>query len=122
MLSEELLNEITGEVQNAVQIAAEAAVRAAIVRLLENKAGELTAIIEQVDVGRMVYEQMRLSVANEIGNRLRCGVWNGQEITKLVEECWPAAVDEAVKDRIRWRLGTMVEDEIKSRLANLLRS
>lgn len=76
----------------------------------------INEIIKQVDVVHLVrqavYDHFRQSVANEIGNRLRCGIYDGTKIEKLFEEVWTSELDKAIKDRIRERAYKAVDNVI----------
>lgn len=83
----------------------------------------INEIIKQVDVAHLVrqatYDSFRQSVANEIGNRLRCGIYDGTQVDKLFESVWTSELDKAIKDRIRSQAYRAVDDVIAERLKKI---
>ena len=55
-------------------------------------------------------------VANEVSNRLRCGIWNGTTVDRLFESIWTEQFDIAIKDRIRQKVYSAIDAVIKERL------
>jgi len=55
------------------------------------------------------------NLANEIGNRLRCGD-QSRDMDEAFEEVWPKELDRAIKDRIRRKINEAVEELTNERL------
>ena len=70
-------------------------------------------------VSRAIYDHFNQAVANEIGNRLRCGIYNGINIDKLFDSVWTSELDKAIQDRIRGRVNKAVDDVIAERLKKI---
>lgn len=59
------------------------------------------------------------NIANEISNRLRCGIWNGREFQKIFDENWEAALQASTIEKIRNKVGDAIDAEIKARIKKL---
>lgn len=84
---------------------------------------DINEIIKQVDVAHLVrqavYDNFRQTVANEIGNRLRCGIYDGTQVDKLFQSVWTNELDKAIQDRIRERAYKAVDNVIAERLKKI---
>lgn len=84
---------------------------------------DINEIIKQADVPHLVrvavYNDFRQSVANEVGNRLRCGVYNGTQIDELFQSAWTNEFDKAISERIRERAYKAVDGVIAERLKKI---
>lgn len=76
-------------------------------------------IDESSIVHRKLLEWMNSWVANEVGNRLRCGVYNGTGVDKLFESIWTEQLDIAIKDRIRSKVYKAIDDVIAEKLKRI---
>lgn len=80
-------------------------------------------IIKQLNVPYLVrqaiYDHFRQFVTNEIGNRLRCGIYDGTKVDTLFESVWTEELDKAIEDRIRSRIYKSIDDVIAERLKQL---
>ena len=80
-------------------------------------AAEIVKAIESSGiVHRTMLDWANQWVANEVGNRLRCGVWNGTAVDRLFDSIWTEQLDVAIKDRIRQRVYSAIDAVIKERL------
>ncbi len=80
-------------------------------------AAEIVKAIESSGlVHRTMLEWASRWVANEVGNRLRCGIWNGTAVDRLFDSIWTEQLDTAIKDRIRRRVDSAIDAVIKERL------
>lgn len=67
-------------------------------------------------VGMAMREHFENRVANEISNRLRCGIYSGTAVDKLFESVWTDQFDKAIKERIRGRVNKVIDAVIAERL------
>jgi hypothetical protein len=80
-------------------------------------AAEIVKAIESSGlVHRTMLDWANRWVANEVGNRLRCGIWNGGTVDRIFESIWTEQFDVAIKDRIREKAYAAVDAVIKERL------
>ena len=93
---------------------------------VKEEAGKLVStddIVQRADVPSIVRhaidDHFRKAVANEIGNRLRCGIYDGTSIDKLFESVWKPELDKAIQDRIRDRVDKTIDTVIAKRLKQL---
>ena len=70
-------------------------------------------------VRHAIDDHFRKAVANEIGNRLRCGIYDGTSIDKLFESVWKPELDKAIQDRIQDRVDKTIDTVIAKRLKQL---
>lgn len=77
------------------------------------------AINDSSLVHNMMCDWAKKWVANEIGNRLRCGIWNGTTVDKLFDSIWTEQLDVAIKDRIRTKVYAAIDTVIAERLKGL---
>lgn len=82
-----------------------------------------TEIIQAIEnsglVHRMMCDWSNRWVANEVGNRLRCGIWNGSTVDRLFDSIWTEQFDIAIRDRIRQRVYSAIDGAIKERLVSM---
>jgi hypothetical protein len=80
-------------------------------------------IVKQVDVAHLVrvaiYDHFRRMVANEIGNRLRCGIYDGTRVDELFQSVWTSEFDKAIQDRIRAQVHKAINDAITEKLKEI---
>jgi hypothetical protein len=67
-------------------------------------------------IHRMMLDWADRWVANEIGNRLRCGIWEGRAVDRLFDSIWTEQFDIAIKDRIRQKVNAAIDVVVKERL------
>jgi hypothetical protein len=95
----------------------------AIIKDEARKLIDITEIVKQVDVAGLVrqaiYDHFRQCVANEIGNRLRCGIYDGTKVDKLFESVWTSELDKAIQDRIRTKANKAIDEVIAERLRGM---
>src|SRR5258706_9692647 len=61
-------------------------------------AAEIVQAIESSGlVHRTMLEWANRWVANEVANRLRCGIWNGTAVDRLFDSIWTEQLDIAIK-------------------------
>lgn len=83
-------------------------------------AAEIVQAIESSGiVHRTMLDWANRWVANEVANRLRCGVWNGGTIDRLFDTIWTEQFDVAIKDRIRQKAYAAIDAVIKDRLVTI---
>lgn len=70
-------------------------------------------------IDRLIRDNVEKCVAVEVGNRLRCGIYNGTAIDKLLESIWTEQLEIALKDRIRSKAYTAIDAVIAERLKAL---
>jgi hypothetical protein len=94
--------------------------------IIKDEAGKLIDVIEivkQVDVAGLVrqaiYDHFRQCVANEIGNRLRCGIYDGTKVDRLFESVWTSELDKAIQDRIRTKVNKAIDAVVAERLRSV---
>lgn len=58
-------------------------------------------------------------VANEVGNRLRCGIWDGKTVDRIFDSIWTEQFDIAIRDRIKTKAREAVDAVIAERLKTL---
>lgn len=84
---------------------------------------DLNEIIKHIDVAHLVrqaaYDYFRQSVANEVANQLRCGIYQGTKIDLLFQSAWTSEFDKAIQERIRQRAFKAVDDVIAERLKKM---
>lgn len=84
---------------------------------------DINEIIKHVDVVHIVrqavYDHFRQSVAKEIGDRLRCGIYDGTQVDKLFQSVWTSELDRSIQDRIRERAYKAVDNVIAERLKKI---
>ena len=96
-------------------------------RKLED-APPLTAdeIVKAIESSGLVHRTMlnwaNRWVANEVENRLRCGIWNGGTVDRLFDSIWTTAFDKAIQDRIRQKVNSAIDAVVKERLVAILAS
>jgi len=78
---------------------------AQIVKLVENCPAFKNAI----------YDYFKDRVANEVGNRLRCGCYEGTQVDALFDKVWSESLDSAMEERISRCISTKVDNLIKAR-------
>jgi len=66
-----------------------------------------------------IYKYFDKRVATEVGNRLRCGIYDGTKVDDLFEKVWTPELDKAMEDRIIRRLDNKINDMIKTKLAKI---
>jgi hypothetical protein len=83
-------------------------------------AAEIVRAIESSGiVHRTMLDWANRWVANEVANRLRCGIWDGTTVGRLFDTIWTEQFDVAIKDRIRQKANAAIDAVIKERLATL---
>ena len=81
---------------------------------------EITREIENSHlIHRHMLDWMHRWVANEVGNRLRCGIWNGGSVDRLFDSIWTEQFDVAIKDRIKRKVDSAIDAVVKERLTAL---
>lgn len=80
-------------------------------------AKELTKILDESRiVHTLVRTHFKSWVENEIGNRLRCGIYDGGTVNRLFDSIWTEQFDIAIKERIRERVNKAIDAIVKERL------
>ena len=79
---------------------------------------QLVKMIDNVS-HRLLTDHFQKSIANEIGNRLRCGCYNGTDVDKLFESVWTNELDRAIKDRIESKVYKAIDTVIAERLRQM---
>ena len=83
----------------------------------------LVAMVESSDVvSKVIYDYFKTRVENEVGNRLRCGIYNGTQVDRLLDSVWTEQLDIAIKDRIRFWVYTSIDAIITEKLESMLES
>lgn len=77
-------------------------------------------IVKEIENSGLVHRTMldwaNRWVATEVGNRLRCGIWNGGTVDRLFDSIWTEQFDIAIKDRIKTKVNSAIDAVIKERL------
>lgn len=69
---------------------------------LSESPDELAAAIEESGVlRRAIREFFERTAATEVGNRLRCGIYNGLQVDKIFDSIWTAEFETALQDRAK---------------------
>lgn len=77
----------------------------------------LVKIIDESNVlNRLVREHLEKWTATEIGNRFRCGIYDGFRMDKLFDSLWNEEFDKAIKDRIRIKVYAAIDAVIADKL------
>lgn len=80
-------------------------------------------IIQAIEKSNLVHNMMldwsKRWVATEIGNRLRCGIYDGGAVDRLFESIWTEQFDTAIKDRIKQKVNSAIDAVIKDRLVTI---
>lgn len=80
-------------------------------------------IVKEIESSGLVHRTMldwaNRWVANEVGNRLRCGIWDGTTVDRVFDSIWTEQFDIAIKDRIRQKVYSAIDAVIKEKLATL---
>jgi hypothetical protein len=87
----------------------------------ENEEALVIRIMETEVFRKAVYERNEARLATEIGNRLRCGIYNALEMDALFERVWVKELDKALEDRVRQKIDKYVSTEVKTRIQALLK-
>jgi len=86
----------------------------------EISVSSLTAIVEESGtIRRMIREYFEKSVATEIGNRLRCGIYDGLKMDDVFESVWNEQFDRAIQDRIRQKVHSAIDTVVAERLKKI---
>lgn len=84
------------------------------------KVEEIVKAIESNNlVHKLMCEWADRWVANEVGNRLRCGCWDGIKVDRIFDSIWDEQFDVAIKDRIQKRVFAAIDEVIAERLKKL---
>jgi hypothetical protein len=112
------INDFSENINNIINRSVEKKVTS----LMGNPA-KLVSIVENCPAFKdAIYDYFKKSVAVEIGNRLRCGIYNGTEIDKLFNDVWTDELDKAMKDRLSRKIDVEIENMIKAKLNSVLKS
>lgn len=85
-------------------------------------AAEIVKTIEDSGlVHRTMLDWANRWVANEVANRLHCGIWDGATVDRLFDTIWTEQFDVAIKYRIREKARAAVDAVIKERLTIMLK-
>ena len=57
--------------------------------------------------------------ATTVGNRLRCGIYDGLNMDKIFDSVWTRQFDTAIADRIRKKVNESIDSVISERLKKL---
>ncbi len=79
-------------------------------------------IIKEIEISGMVHRSMcdwaNRWVANEVANRLRCGIWDGSTVNRLFDSIWTEqfdiAIQERIKDKARSAVDAVIAEQLKA--------
>lgn len=63
-------------------------------------------------VARAVDDRVRAYCETEVGNRLRCGIYDGGKVDRLFESVWSDQLDRAIRERVRSRVLAIVDEMV----------
>lgn len=84
-----------------------------------NAAEIIQAIESSGVIHRVMSDWMHQWVANEVGNRLRCGIYNGTTVDRVFDSIWTEQFDVAIRDRIRGKVYSAIDAVIKEKLSKI---
>ncbi len=70
-------------------------------------------------MNRLIRSHFEASVATEIGNRLRLGMYDGSLVNRLFESIWTEQFDIAIKERIRGKVYAAIDAAITEKLKSM---
>ena len=74
---------------------------------------KLIKIIDESNVvSRLVREHIEKWVATEIGNRLRCCIYDAYQVDKLFDSIWTKELDKAIEERIKRKVNASIDQII----------
>lgn len=87
-------------------------------KLFDEKVLERTIAHSDI-INRVIREHIEKWVATEVGNRLRCRIYDGIKVNQLFDSIWTEQLDIAIKDRIRSKVYTAIDTIITEKLNSL---
>ena len=69
---------------------------------------------------KFVLDQVKRFGETEVGNRLRCGCWDGRTVDRLFDSIWTEQFDKAIQDRIRDKVRSGIDAAIADRLKTMM--
>jgi hypothetical protein len=88
--------------------------------LSSRESNELEGLIANSDAVRLaINKHFDGSVATQVGNRLRCGIYDGTAVDRLFDRIWTEQFDRAIEDRIRSRVVKAIDTIVDQKLRNL---
>lgn len=80
----------------------------------------LTEFVERSpELQKGIRDYFERHAATTVGNRLRCGCYEGTQVDKIFEGIWTEQWDRAIADRIRGKVNDTINAIIKERLSKL---
>lgn len=116
MTNDEMLERIEERVSEMIEDLA----RKQLASLMDEDQETLTKRIENSPAFKSaIYGYFERSIATTVGNRLRCGVYDGTQMDKLFDKIWTPELDRAIEDRIHDRVMKEIDRAVADRLRKL---
>lgn len=114
------LEEIQEEVNNRIEGLIGSIVQKRLDKIIVPESTELANMVfESRAFKDFLYNYFEQKIANEVGNRLRCGIYDGTAVDKLFDSIWTEQLDRAIEDRIRGRIYKTIDSIIAEKLKSL---
>lgn len=112
--------EIAADVEYKTQQMVNELVEKQLKAIVQKGNPELAEFVERSpELRKGINDYFERHVATTVGNRLRCGCWEGTQVDAIFEGIWTEQWDKAIADRIRGRVNDTIDAIIKERLSRL---
>lgn len=90
------------------------------IRKLSVDTTALEKTIKDLDLYSILGHDLESKVANNIGNRLRCGIYDGHLMDKAFDEVWTDQLQTALEHRIRKKVFEFIDKAIQDKLKGFM--
>jgi hypothetical protein len=114
------LEDISDEVELKIQQMINELVQKQLEAIVTKGNPALAEFVERSpELKKGIRDYFELHAATTVGNRLRCGCYEGTQVDKIFDSIWSEQWDRAIADRIRGKVNDAINAMIKDRLAKL---
>lgn len=100
MVTTSMLNDVAQAAQDRFDELVEAAVKLHIERFIADPDRIASFVADSRVFRESVREWMDRYIVTEVGNRLRCGVYDGLKVDEVFNKAWLPQFETAIKERI----------------------